>query len=289
MFNRFGMDCKIALQFAEKECEALDAEVLLCFACGITKEQLFAHQEKLLNNDEWKTFQEYVERRKGGEPVAYITNHKEFFGLDFYVDRRVLIPRPETEQMVELALKEIGACDVMVDVGTGSGCILIAVVKNCKQKILDVKFFATDISSDALEVAKLNTRKHGVEHSITFLQGDLLDPLLDAALVIKNSKLLITANLPYVSEAIYERAPSIKREPKQALVAGDGGLALYKELFVQLAELKKQYQCDIVLFCEINPDQDVRIKEMALTVFPGARCIVHADLSGRDRIFEARF
>src|SRR5207248_5109727 len=159
-----------------------------------------------------------IERRGGGEPVAYLVGHKEFYGLDFLVDRRVLIPRPETELLVESALSvcreklDAGQVPIVADIGTGSGAIPITLA--LEEPRLPY-LYATDISTDALEVAYLNSKRHAVEQRIRLLQGNLVEPLPEPVDII-------TANLPYVgTEEMDVLAPDVLAyEPHLALFSG---------------------------------------------------------------------
>jgi release factor glutamine methyltransferase len=206
----------------------LEAEVLLMQVLGITKEQLFKTPEAKLSCWQILKLRYFLFKRKNNWPIAYLTGHKEFYGLDFVVNKNVLIPRPLSEEIIEQALNIIKANQkrplTIVDVGTGSGCLIIALAKTLlkTEPLENFKFLASDISAAALKVAKQNTKLHGLEKNITFLQGSLLEPF-------NNTKIdLIITNLPYLTpKHLQER--SIKKEPRLALV-GD----LYPELIRQV-------------------------------------------------------
>src|SRR5437870_8737018 len=152
---------------------ALDADVLLAHVLGVGKEALFAHPERELSPAEDVRFRQLVERRARGEPVAYLRGFKEFYGLRFLVDPRVLIPRPETEALVDTAREVIaGRALMLADVGTGSGAVAIAIAAHERR----VHVIATDISLDALAVARENTLRNGVSERIELREGDLLAP-----------------------------------------------------------------------------------------------------------------
>ncbi len=223
----------------------LDAEVILSFVFKKPKEYLYTYPEKLLSKPQSIIYKKLVNKRAKRFPVAYLIGRKEFFGLDFIVNKNVLIPRSETEFLVEQTL---AACLrqgygrqatarseknnlTIADIGTGSGCISVALAKNLPR----AKIFATDISRRALQTAKLNARHCGV--NVNFMCGSLSTPL-------KNKKIdIIVANLPYLPH-IYKHE-SIKHEPRLALYAGKSGLELYEKLFQQIARLK--YQPIIIL------------------------------------------
>ena len=208
------------------ESAMLDAEILLSFVLKNPKEFIYAHPEDTISKIQDTRYKKYLLRRIKGEPVAYIIGHKEFYGLDFLVNKNVLIPRPKTELLVEEILKNKNI-KIIADIGTGSGCIAIALAKNNPK----LKIYATDISARALEVAGQNAKFHKVK--ITFKKGNLLEP-------IKHIKLdALVANLPYLSKKIYQKNYSqLKFEPKLALLAGQGGLECYKKLFSQIRKLK---------------------------------------------------
>src|SRR6266566_5875478 len=185
---------KDALAQADQPASRLDAQVLLGYVLNVDRASLYTYPERLLTPQQEEQFHLLLERRKRGEPVAYLVGHKEFFGLDFLVDKRVLIPRPETELLVEAALNSIramldgGHTPLVADIGTGSGVIPITLaIEEPRLPYL----YATDISTGALDVASLNCRRHHVEERVRLLQGDLLAPVPEPVDVV-------TANLPYV-------------------------------------------------------------------------------------------
>lgn len=179
-----------------------------------------------------------IERRAAGEPLQYITGHQEFYGLDFRVTPDVLIPRPETEFLVERIIKlmdESMPAPLIVDVGTGSGCIAVTLAVNVPQ----ARLIATDLSAAALEVARTNAERHGVNDRIEFLKGDLLEPL--ETYHLENSVDVLASNPPYVSEG---HAGLIQREvrdwePRAALFGGVEGLDFYRRLLVEGLTLVK--------------------------------------------------
>ena len=180
------------LRAAFKRIDQLDAEVLLAHVLQRSREHLSAHSDRGVPAPRAKRFRHLVRRREEYAPLAYLVGHKEFFGLDFIVNKDVLVPRPETEMIVEQVLEEMGKGKwekgnvFLVDVGTGSGCIPIAIMKNIQTfKHLNIQTFATDNSRRALRVAKRNAARHGVD--ITFLKGDLLQPLFQTLQLYNSS------------------------------------------------------------------------------------------------------
>ncbi len=260
-------------QLLKQKIDHLDAELLLAHALGKTREFILAHPEYKPNIFQRIKYKCYINKREKGIPLAYITGKKEFFNLDFLVNKHTLIPRPETELMVELTIKEIKNKDcILIDIGTGSGCIPISILKNINKNI---PTFATDISSKAIRMAKKNAKRHKVD--IKFLKGNLLEPMIEK---MPNKHLVITANLPYLTEEQYKKESSIQHEPKSALVASQQGLGLYEELLRQIKELKNSFS----LFLEIDPDQTTQITELIKKHLPDKSIEVQKDLARRDRV-----
>ena len=266
---------------------ALDRDILLAKALRKTKEFLYTHPEYQLTLREYLRIKYYFLLLRRGWPIAYITNHKEFFGLDFYVNRYVLIPRPETELLVTEAISEMKKSNAqktaLVDVGTGSGCIPAAIMQTVKNT--NIKTYATDISYSALYVARRNARIHNV--SITFLAGNLLQPLIKKGkkIFFNCEKIILTANLPYLTEKQFNSEPSIKAEPHHALVAGDTGTELYEKLLGQISELAFSFpKLSFSIFLEIDPSQTTRISSLVKQHLPTATAEIKPDLANRDRL-----
>ncbi len=222
----------------------IEKEILLAHVLKKDKSFLHAHSDYLLTNHQLTKYNSLTNRRLQGEPIQYLTNQAHFYGLEFFVDHRVLIPRVETEEMVELALEFIKNHPkaTIVDVGTGSGNIIISLATHLPSDFKG-KLFAIDVSIDALEVSVMNAQLHHLNFTgvrpqlsrvgdgplIAFLHGNLLEPL-------KGQKAdLILANLPYVRDHLYGILdPQITWEPKVAILGGDDGMKFYNELFKQL-------------------------------------------------------
>jgi len=250
----------------------LDAEILLTYALGITRAQLHAHPQGQLGPTELAGYRQLIERRARREPVAYIVGHKEFYGLDFFVDDRVLIPRPETELLVEKAIEVSQRRAVVADVGTGSGAIAVSLAVHLPQVVV----YATDASPGALEVAARNCRRHGVEDRVHLLQGHLLEPLPEPVD-------LIAANLPYVSQAeLAQLPPEINcYEPREALNGGPDGLDLIRRLLAQAGWYLKPGG---VVLAEIGATQGQAVVTLAKRYFPAARAEIGRDYAGLDRV-----
>jgi release factor glutamine methyltransferase len=264
----------------------LDGEVLLSFVIKKPKEYLLANPKGLVDPKLEKTYLRLINKRLLGWPVAYLVKHKEFYNLDFYVDKNVLIPRPETEGLVELTLDQIKDLRLRIkekrplkilDVGTGSGCIIISLGKflyNLQPKSYNL--FASDLSPRAIKIAKKNAKTHKVK--VTFVDGNLLEPWGDEQFDY------IVANLPYLAR---ESDPSTKFEPKGALIAAKKGLKLYEELFRSLRirsfDRTTKQSLPQGIFVEIGRDQGRLIRKLANKYLPEYKAKTYKDLFGRTR------
>ena len=216
----------------------------------------------------------------------------KFFGLDFLVNKNVLVPRPDTELMVKTALEHLNTSSpnhiLLLDVGTGSGCIPISVIKTLKHK--NIKTIAVDISTKALGIAKKNAKKYNVE--IKFLHGNLLEPVIKNISLNQFKSMLITANLPYLTNKQFETENSIQHEPKLALVADNDGLALYEELLKQIATFHTcppSGRVPLSSFLEIDPSQTNKIKILIKKYLPESSIEIKKDLAGLDRLAVINF
>lgn len=279
------------LNLSSKKISLLDAEVLLSHVIKKSREFLFAHPEFEIGFWQKLKFQNLVKQRQNNIPVVYLVKHKEFFGLDFFVNKNVLVPRPDTELMVESALNHLNTTlspnhdkVLLIDVGTGSGCIPISIMKSSKHK--NIKTIAIDVSKKALKVAKQNAQKHNVE--IEFLHGNLLDPITNQLEQLQHlqqfEQIILTANLPYITEQQFQKEPSIQKEPKLALVAENEGLALYEELLKQIKQLLLTFDFRLLTMIEIDPTQTDKIKILIKKYLPKANIEVKKDLAGFDRL-----
>lgn len=258
-----------------------DVDILLAECIKKNTTYLYTHPEYRVGIFEYLRFWRYAHLRRRGFSVAAIVGHKEFFSLDFLVNRHVLVPRPETELMVEIALQKLTPETILVDVGTGTGCIPTAILKNYSFKI---RAFATDISSKALRVAKKNAARHGV--NIKFLQGNLLEPILKTyKLPATTYELVLTANLPYLTLEQFNQEKSIHREPYNALVGGQSGLELYEKLLEQVNKIDTKKIC---LF-EIDPSQAETLRQHIAKHYPAAAVEIKKDLALRDRLMIITF
>jgi len=252
----------------------LECELLLRHTLKLSRVELYLDLENELNSEQEATFRRLIRRRLDGEPTAYATGHCEFYGNDFYVDRSVLIPRPESELLVEraLALAQNHTVTTIAEIGTGCGAIAISLALNLPK----VKIYATDISTAALEVALFNCQKHGLVNRICLLQGDMLDPLPEPVN-------LIVANLPYVREAEIDAG---NFEPLLALNGGPDGLEKIRQLCHQLSD---KLHPEGYLLLEIGQGQRKTVTTFLRSLFPLAKIEVTPDLSGIDRVVSVTF
>jgi release factor glutamine methyltransferase len=288
------------LRATGSETARLDAELLLGFAVGADRTAIVAHPDAPVGADAAMRFEEGVRRREAGEPVAYIRGIKEFHGLAFSVDDRALIPRPETEALVDAALAEVmtrlgrrpgesggggAAADPIrvADVGTGSGAIAVAlaVALRARRVVLGrhVTILATDSSSDALDLARENAVSHATAEGMRFVDADFLPPVLpDGGAPLD----VVLANLPYVRTDAIESLPiAASFEPRAALDGGEDGLALVRALLVLLPGA---LAADGVALFEIGGDQGESAPSAAAAILPGWRSSVAADLAGLPRV-----
>jgi len=296
------MDCKntisnsiVILKKHNIKFPHLDAEILLSFVSKKPREFLLTHPEFQLTKTQLDRFNKLISRRIKGEPIAYLTGKKGFYGLEFLVSKDVLVPRPETGLMIDEALKIIKTKQTkftFIDVGTGSGCIIITLARliaNQQQQIIEYKLYGLDVSKRALSVARRNVKFNGIKEKIKFLQGNLLEPILKKSKfkIDRNSRILIFANLPYGWSAWKNNSSAdtigLKFEPKIALFTGKNGLELYEKLLIQL-KLIKEIKKDITAFLEIDPRQTVAIKKMIKKSLPNANFEIKKDLKGHNRL-----
>jgi release factor glutamine methyltransferase len=279
------------------ETPRLEAEALLASLLGRPRGWLLAYPETLLSPEECEQYDAGVARLAAGEPLAYVTGRREFFGLEFFVNQHVLVPRPETEMLVEKALTavrglgvrgqglgvrgygpdsqepdlRIANCELRIaDIGTGSGCIAVSLAVHLPQAAI----LATDISAEALEVARTNATRHGVEARIQFRQGDLLAPL--AAPVD-----LLCANLPYIDSNELTTLAVARHEPRLALDGGEGGLRLVERL---LREAPRWVNPGGTVLLEIGATQAEAAAQLARAAFAGAAVAVQPDLASLPRL-----
>lgn len=288
----------------------LDAQVLICHATKKDKTFLLSHPEYRPSLVEKTKINLYLNRRKKNEPIAYITGHKEFYNSDFLVNKDVLIPRPESEWLVEQGSKiiEYRLLNIeksnnqnpsinILDIGTGSGCIIVSLVKELTR--LDaykpISLSASEISSQSLRVARKNAKRHKVDQKINFILSDLFS----------NPKLhkkfdLIIANLPYVPKQVKSQKLSVSAgsspdgkvksdgidfEPQNAIFADDNGSAVIKKF---LEQSRNHLADDGIILIELDPRNALELKKYAKTIYPQAKIELSNDLAGLARYLKIR-
>ena len=254
----------------------LSAQVILAHVLGCDRTFLFTHPEKFLTSSEYECFWSLTSRRAGGEPVAYILGQKEFYSLNFKVNPHVLIPRPETETIIDL-VRQVLPRDkkfIFADLGTGSGCLAITITYLCPRS----SGLAVDISTQALKLAILNASKHQVVRRLAFIRADMGTALKQCSLD------LIVSNPPYISEQEFSTLSFevANFEPQEALLAGPTGLEFYVELEKQARQSLKSTG---ILIAEIGYNQAAELRK----IFSSWSDIqIIKDLAGYDRVLMAR-
>ena len=267
---------------------ALVASVLISHILNKPRTWVLAHPETLLTQPQMDALEQAVTRFENGEPLPYILGHWEFFGMDFIVTPDVLIPRPETELLVEKAiawLHEFPERRVVADVGTGSGAIAISIAVH----VPNIKLMVSDLSSKALEVARRNAEKFGVRERIEFFECDLLPDkssveVRQSKIISRNSSIdLLCANLPYIPTRELYDLPIYSREPTLSLDGGEDGLDQFRKLMRTAPEWLAP---NGLILLEIEASQGSDTLFLAREAFPGAYINVHKDLAGRDRLLK---
>jgi release factor glutamine methyltransferase len=255
------------------ETPSLDTQLLLAYALKRKKEWVLAHPENHLSTSELSTFEEYLDRLVSGEALPYLLESWEFYGRSFHVTANVLIPRPETELLIENALGFLRShpeARLCADIGTGSGCIAISLAL----EIPDLHVIAVDVSPSAIEVARVNTRKHGVDDRVKLIVSDLLRPF-----DFRFS--LICANLPYIPSERLGRLAVAEREPTLALDGGMDGLDVIRRLARDLPEWLVPGGRALL---EVDSSHAHVLAGELTSMYSSVRTDVLKDLSGRDRV-----
>jgi len=268
---------KYAIQELEPFTDTAHIEVQVILAHLLNKDRtwVLAHPEWEISSPELEAAEEALQKLICKVPLAYLIGEREFFGLPFWVDESVLIPRPETELLVEYALdwlKRYSQAKAVLDVGTGSGCIAVSLAYHQPR----VRVVGVDISWSALQVARRNSQRHKVSAVIKWLQSDLCQPLINPS----GSGIfdLICANLPYVPTDEVKQCVS---EPQLALNGGSDGLAIIRRFLPQAAKLLKSHG---LLLLEIGADQSIEVEKLVLSRLPQAAVTFISDLAGIKRV-----
>ena len=286
MINQESLHSNITARLASlSDTPALDASVLLARIVERPRSWILAHPEMTLTDEQQNQLNASLARLENGEPFPYVLGHWEFFGLEFEVTPDVLIPRPETELLVEKAIACLQKNPTkmnVADIGTGSGAIAVSVAVN----VPNANILATDISAKALQVAKRNAEKHGVSERVEFVECDLLpeskvegrrpDPrplTLD----------LICSNLPYIPTSTLKHLPIYQREPTVALDGGEDGLDIFRKL---LNIIQDWLAPNALILLEIESTLGEQTTQLTRQYFPNAHITLHQDLTSRDRLLE---
>jgi release factor glutamine methyltransferase len=254
----------------------LEADLMLAAVLGLPRVKLYSEWDRPLTPAEVQEYREILTKRVQGWPLAYLTGKKSFLNWELSVTPAVLIPRPETEELVETAITAVKGREGLrgADIGTGSGAIVISLAK----ALPGSRWYGVDISSAALEVARANAVNLGVDGQITFIRGNLAEPLLDSGCRFD----LIVANPPYIpSSDIESLQPEVRREPRLALDGGPDGLEIYRRL---IPDLPAVLAADGLVVVEHGHDQRQPLE--ALFRSAGYSCASIPDLAGRDRILK---
>ncbi len=260
----------------------LDAQVLLSRLMNLERAALLAYPERELTADQHARYTAWVEAAASGVPLPYLTGRRAFYRHEFTVTPDVLIPRPETECLVEAALawarqRALGEREsrlTLVDIGTGSGAIALSLAAELPSAVVH----ATDLSPAALDMARRNAEQFELRN-VWFHQGDLLD-----ALPADLRPDLIAANLPYIPSAVLDTLPVARHEPRLALDGGPDGLTLIRRLLTQVPGRLAPEGC---LLLEIGADQGTAVHQLCILAFPDAHVHIIRDYAGRDRVVEA--
>jgi release factor glutamine methyltransferase len=259
----------------------LDAQALLAHVFQKPRTWLLAHPTANADPDQTAQLGLLMHRLTDGEPLPYVLGHQEFFGLDFDLTPDVLIPRPETELLVEKARAWLELSPdrrTVADIGTGSGCIAVCLAFH----ISDVRVLATDVSVPALKVAIRNARKHAVFDRINCVECDLLPQEVPGAPIEPHLD-LVCANLPYIATGTLRELPVYRREPTLALDGGADGLDSVRRLFDLVPKWMAPDGC---LLLEIEASRGAAVLSLAHAAFDAATIRLHRDLAGRDRLVE---
>ncbi|MBI4433380.1 peptide chain release factor N(5)-glutamine methyltransferase [Candidatus Uhrbacteria bacterium] len=259
-----------------------DIDLLLAHVCGRDRTWVLAHPETTIHPGRIARLRRLVARRQRGEPLPYLIGEQWFFGRSFRVTSDVLIPRPETELLVELATTTAHyPHTTIIDVGTGSGCIAVTLATEMPH----ARLVAIDTSPTALRIARKNARRHRVQHRIAFVHGDLLHAKTPhAQRIIPHTPLLLLANLPYLSTAEWRALPRSLRlfEPRLALDGGKNGCTPFRRLFLQARSLA--YDRPVTMLLEIDPRRKRALETLTKKILPTWTMSWHRDGASRWRV-----
>jgi release factor glutamine methyltransferase len=267
------MTIRAALNAAKGHIAALDAQILLGHLLGVERAYLLGHAEQPLAPEQARQYEALVARCAAGEPLAYILGRRAFYDREFIVSPAVLVPRPETELLIEQTMPFVRQYPhaVVVDVGTGSGALAVTLAAHCPH----AQVYATDISPAALDIAQQNAAANGVH--VTFFTGDLLMPLIERGIRVD----VLLANLPYVASGDLPNLAVSRYEPRLALDGGADGLDVIRRLLTQVPSVCNS---GALILLEIGFDQGQAVQALARTVFPAAQITRWQDYADLDRV-----
>ena len=233
----------------------LESDLIISHVSSFSREDVIKYDEKELSKVEIRNIRKIVKKRISGWPLAYLLGYKYFYNQKFLVNKHTLIPRPESEIIVDHIIKQDFKKEktTIIDVGTGSGCLIVSLAEALSHHKNNINFWASDISSKALQIAK----KNALNYNIKFFKGDLLKPMIGK---IENTNIIIIANLPYLTNEEIKQSPSIKKEPRRALYGGSDGLRLYQKLTQDIKKIKKEI--NITVYQEINDWQAEKLQKI---------------------------
>ncbi|MBI4252859.1 peptide chain release factor N(5)-glutamine methyltransferase [Candidatus Uhrbacteria bacterium] len=268
------------LSLADIDSWQLDAELIIAHALGVDRVFLLAHGDEDVATTKAKLIEQFVQKRLRRVPLAYVLGHKEFFGIDFIVNKYTLIPRPETELLVQAVIDYCRAHPYkqsIVELGIGSGCVLLSIVKNCPQLIY---VMGIDRVKRAIEVAKENAKTMGLLEKITFKRSDMWQQLTK-----EFQYDLVVANLPYLSahelSAARADCPELSYEPQIALLGGTDGLLFFEKLFQRA---HRHLRSGAAIFLEIGALQGESVTALAKKYLPTGEVTIMKDDCARDRV-----
>ncbi len=268
-----------------------EALLIASFVLESSPEKIISQLDKKIKLSHFKKIIKLSKKRSQNWPLAYLTGTKSFYNLDFIVNKNTLIPRPESELIVDQIIKNdfdnTNQETIIIDIGTGSGCLIISLADILKNKGR-ISFYAIDISQKALKIAKKNAKKHKLRKAIKFLRGNLLKPIRHKLKNIKKeSHVIIIANLPYLSKEEVKKEPSIKHEPQRALYGGKDGLEYYKKLWSQIKKIKeKNNKINFTVYQEINDWQKDKLEKIIIKKIgpQGPQSEIIKDLNDQQRL-----
>lgn len=279
------MNIKSALDVSNRSVSFREAEILLCHVLKVSKEWLITHPDELISQAQEKEYLSFLDRRERNEPVAYITGVKEFYSRTFKIDSRALIPRPETEALIDIALdwaRNSTSPINILELGTGCGNIAITLNLELSQKNIQNQILATDIDEKALELAQENCLSLKTSDALELIPANLFDHKL---ILERKPYNLIIANLPYVPNT-WKMHPEAQKdvlfyEPDVALFGGEDGLDIYRCFFQQVPSFLAK---DGIIVIEFSEDHGEGITALGKTTFPFAKIKIQPDYAGLDRV-----